>query len=169
MSATTQRMAFGKVTRSLDPFRQKLEELQEREHFENRRGEMFTYDFFERALGLPRTDPRFKTVMYQWRKFMLKTHGVGFIALANEGFRALEPGEQVGAAARKVVEGTRRMRTGKQLAEGAIATGKLLTHEKTNAEFFIVVSSNAMSQLRDASKLVLKQATAPHCLPPKRN
>jgi len=169
MTTEAQRMAFGKLTKSLDPYRQKLAELQEREHFEKRRGEVFTYEFFEKALGLDRHDGRFKCVMTRWRKFMLKIHGVGFLALANEGYRVPEPGEQVAMAASKVVEGVRRMATGNKLATGAIATGKLEQHEKVNADFLLVVSSNAMEKLKDASKLVMKQAAAPKQLPPKRN
>ena len=169
MSAEAQKMAFGKLTKSLDPYRQKLAELQDREHFEGRRGEVFTYEFFEKALGLPRSDGRFKSVMHQWRKHMLSMHGVGFLCLANEGYRVPEPGEQVVMAAGQVVSGIRRMKTGSKLANGAIATGKLAQHEKTNADFLLVVSSNAMEKLADASKLVMKQASGPKALPPKRN
>jgi len=169
MSTEPQRMAFGKLTRSLDPYRQKLADLQEREHFEKRRGEIFTYEFFERALGLRRHDTRFKSVMQQWRKFMRKMHGIGFLALANEGYRAPEPGEQVAMAAGEIVKATRHMKTGNELANGAISTGKLEQHDKVNAEFMIVVSSNAMEKVKDASKIVLKQAMAPKQLPPKRN
>jgi hypothetical protein len=174
MNEQNVRPIFGKITRSLDPYKLKLDELQERIHFENHRGEIFTYAFFEEALGLKRQDSRFKSVMggtyAGWRRFMRVHHGIIFIALANEGYRIIEEGEQVKyVAQRRFRPAGRLLRAGKEDLTSAIATGKLNQRDRANADFLCTVISNTASQLRDARLIAEKQAEAPKKLPAKVN
>ena len=146
---------FGKLTMSLEPYRMKIDEFQNAQHFENRRGEMVPYATFEHVLGLQRKDVRFRSVMGPWRKHMRENHGVEFTCVANTGYRVETFVGQLRAGIRTCKRGIKQLVKADKIVEGSKPG---LSPAQTKAcEFTQALAADAKMRLRGAARIVLKQ------------
>lgn len=83
-----------------------------------RPGDEITHERVEAALGIPRTDGRYRTVTSAWRRDLFRLDNVEVGAIVGIGFRVLTAEERVDAGVGRFQQGTRiqgrslrRMRT----------------------------------------------------------
>lgn len=82
-------------------------------------GVLIGYPEIEETLGMSRNHPRFRHMIRQWKRAMLREHGRPMIAVKNEGYRIITFSEIAPRSKHLIRLGVRAMGRGVSVAENA--------------------------------------------------